>query len=206
MDVSARRPYGPLLTGEQQRGNPVNAQSRARIYTIGVYGFDEDAFFGSLRRHEIDLFIDVRRRRGVRGARYKFVNSSYLQAKLAQMGIGYAHLLDLAPTQRIRSLQDEADQAQRLQRRSDRQTLCKAYIHEYKRDILRVYKRKADLKFYASHTLAQAQAQAGGTQPHDARRPALFCVEGDPRACHRSLAAAEIARQLDLEVIHITAD
>ena len=80
------------------------------IFTIGVYGFSEDAFFTALKDHEIDLFIDIRARRGMRGAKYKFVNSSYLQAKLKEMGIGYAHLKELAPTPRIRGLQEQADQ------------------------------------------------------------------------------------------------
>ncbi len=184
----------------------MNAQPPTRIYTLGVYGFSEEAFFEALRQHEIDLFIDIRRRRGMRGARYKFVNSAYLQAKLAQMGIGYAHLLDLAPTQRIRSLQDEADQAQRLQRRSDRQQLCKAYVHEYKRDILRVYKRKPERRFVAADALTTARQLADIAADAPIRHPILFCVEGEPSACHRSLAAVEMARQLGLEVIHITAE
>ena len=176
------------------------------IYTIGVYDFDEAGFFGALQAQAIDLFIDVRRRRGMRGARYKFVNSSYLQSKLAQLGIGYAHLLELAPTQRIRSLQDIADQQAKLQRRSDRSDLCKAYRHEYKRDILKVYKRKPERKFHAHAALSQARLQAGFACDQPALRPALFCVEGEPMACHRSLAASEIARQLGTEVIHLRAD
>lgn len=175
------------------------------IYTIGVYGYAEAAFFAALQEQKIDLFIDVRRRRGVRGARYKFVNSSYLQAKLAHLGIGYAHLLELAPTPRIRSLQDIADQEQRLQRRSDRQDLCKEYVHEYKRDILRVYKRKPERKFVAADTLTMARQLADIPDAQPILRPALFCVEGEPLACHRSLAAAEIAKQLEVEVKHIVA-
>ena len=33
--------------------------------------------------------------------------------------------------------------------------------------------------------------------------PALFCVERDPEACHRSLIAARLAERYDLEVDHI---
>ena len=173
------------------------------IYTIGVYGYAEAAFFAALQEQKIDLFIDVRRRRGVRGARYKFVNSSYLQAKLAELGIGYAHLLELAPTAHIRSLQDIADQEQRLQRRSDRKDLCKEYIHEYKRDILRVYKRKPERKFVAADALTMARQLAGIPDAQPVLRPALFCVEGEPRACHRSLLAAEMQRQLKVKVHNI---
>ena len=176
------------------------------IYTIGVYGYDESAFFAALQEHKIDLFVDVRRRRGLRGARYKFVNSSYLQAKLTQLGIAYAHLLDLAPTPHIRSLQDLADQQQRLQRRSDRQQLCQEYVHEYKRDILRVYKRKPERRFVAEDALTRARQLAGIPDAQPVLRPALFCVEGEPQACHRSLAAAEIAKQLGVEVLHILAN
>lgn len=184
----------------------MNNHSLDAIYTIGVYGYDETAFFAALQAHEIDLFVDVRRRRGVRGARYKFVNSSYLQDKLTALGIGYAHLLGLAPTPRIRSLQDFADQQQRLQRRSDRQGLCKEYVREYKRDILRVYKRKPERRFVAADALTMARQLADIPDAQPVLRPALFCVEGEPRACHRSLAAAEIAKQLGVEVLHILAD
>ena len=176
-----------------------------KIFTIGVYGYTEDEFFGALVDNKIDLFIDIRARRGMRGARYKFVNSSYLQAKLKELGIAYAHLKELAPTPRIRSLQDEADNEERLVRRSDRQHLCKEYEREYKRDILRRYKRKPERKLYADAVLAEARELAGYPEGRELARPALFCVEGEPRACHRSLAADEFKRQLGVEVEDIFA-
>ena len=182
-----------------------SAQQTMMIFTIGVYGFDEDGFFQALQDHKIDLFIDVRARRGMRGARYKFVNSSYLQARLKGMGIAYAHLKELAPTQRIRDLQDQADRQQHLARRSDRQRLCKEYIRAYKRDVLCIYKRKPERKFYADVALAQARELAGIAEEQAMERPALFCVEGEPLACHRSLAAAEMKRQLGVAVKNITA-
>lgn len=174
------------------------------IFTIGVYGFSEDAFFQALKDHEIDLFIDIRARRGMRGAKYKFVNSIYLKKKLKEMGIGYAHLKELAPTPRIRGLQEQADQ-KHLARRSDRQHLCEKYVQEYKRDVLRLYKRKPERKFYAAAALAQARELAGCPEGRVLARPALFCVEGEPLACHRSLAAAEMKRQLGVKVEHILA-
>lgn len=177
----------------------MDAKSPLKIYTLGVYGYTEDAFFDALVANEIDLFIDIRARRGMRGARYKFVNSTYLQAKLKEMGIGYAHLKELAPTKRIRSLQDQADQRQRLARRSDRQQLCDAYVLEYERDVLRI-NGEPERKFYAIEALAEAREMAGDVNGQEVLRPVLFCVEGEPRACHRSLAAAEIGRQLDVEV------
>ena len=183
----------------------MQAEAPLKIYTIGVYGCAEDEFFGALTDHEIDLFIDIRARRGMRGARYKFVNSSYLQRKLQALGIGYAHLKELAPTPAIRSLQDEADKRDKLARRSDRDDLCREYIHAFKRDILRVYKRKPERKFQAAAALAQALTLAELPAGTSLKRPALFCVEAEPRACHRSLVAAEMGRQLDVEVEHILA-
>ncbi len=53
---------------------------KPRIVTIGVYGFEEEEFFAALANARVDLFCDVRRRRGVRGARYAFANSQRLQA------------------------------------------------------------------------------------------------------------------------------
>ncbi len=182
------------------------AESLLKIYTLGVYGYSEEAFFGAILERQIDLFIDIRARRGMRGARYKFVNSGYLQSKLLELGIAYAHLKELAPTQAIRALQDQADQERKLALRSDRQSLCKAYIHEYKRDILRVYKRLPERKFYAGAALARAHELAELPECQPARRPALFCVEGEPRACHRSLVAAEMQRQLNVEIEDITAE
>ena len=183
----------------------MKAEAPLKIYTLGVYGYAEDEFFGALTDNHIDLFIDIRARRGMRGARYKFVNSSYLQRKLKTMGIGYAHLKQLAPTKAIRNMQDEADKRQKLARRSDRRDLCREYTQAFKRDILRVYKRKPERKFYAEAALAEALALADLPSGESAKRPALFCVEAEPRACHRSLVAAEMSRQLDVAVEHIVA-
>ena len=47
-----------------------------KIYTIGVYGSSEEEFFGKLTESKIDLFCDIRQRRGVRGRQYAFVNSN----------------------------------------------------------------------------------------------------------------------------------
>ncbi len=180
--------------------------SPLKIYTLGVYGYTEEEFFGALEDYKIDLFIDIRARRGMRGARYKFVNSTYLQNRLRELRIGYAHLKELAPTPRIRGLQDEADNEQRLERRSDRQHLCDAYVREYKRDVLRRWKQKPERKFYAEAALAKASEMAGALNGRVVFRPALFCVEGQPRACHRSLVADEFRRQLGVDVEDIIAN
>ena len=97
------------------------------IFTIGVYGTSEDAFFCSITENKVDLFIDIRARRGMRGSKYKFVNSKYLQAKLRELGIAYAHLIELAPSKAIRGIQQSADQESRTAKRQ-RAVLSEAYI------------------------------------------------------------------------------
>ena len=47
------------------------------VFTIGVYGSTENSFFEKLAQSRIDLFCDIRQRRGVRGSQYKYVNSNY---------------------------------------------------------------------------------------------------------------------------------
>ena len=66
----------------------------------------------------MDLFCDIRQRRGVRGSEYAFVNSTRLQAKLAELGIAYRHVRELAPTTKIREQQYSADQEQGTTKRA----------------------------------------------------------------------------------------
>lgn len=54
-----------------------------RVLTIGVYGKTESQFFDALKNADIDTFCDIRKRRGVRGSQYAFVNSTKLQSRLA---------------------------------------------------------------------------------------------------------------------------
>ena len=39
-----------------------------KIYTIGVYNSTESSYFRKLQENNIDLFCDIRQRRGVRGS------------------------------------------------------------------------------------------------------------------------------------------
>ena len=158
-----------------------------KIITIGVYGFTEEHFFGALRDAGVDTFVDIRRRRGVRGSRYPFANSACLQKQLANMGIRYLHMLDLAPTHETRSLQKQADKLQRTATRQ-RQQLSQAFVRAYEQQALSDFDANAFLDRLGP----------------DARVVALFCVEGAPEACHRSLVAARLHRDLGLEVEHIT--
>lgn len=38
-----------------------------KLFTIEVYGFTEEQFYGKLKKHHIDTFVDIRLRRGMRG-------------------------------------------------------------------------------------------------------------------------------------------
>jgi len=172
------------------------------IFTIGVYGSTEDAFFGALVENKIELFIDIRARRGMRGSMYKYVNSSYLQAKLKELGIYYAHLKELAPTKEIRAEQQSADREDRIAKR-ERARLSKAFVKAYRRDILRVYKRKPESKLYAEALLSLARDLADCPPEIQLRNIALFCVERHPAACHRSLVAEEMRQQVGTEITHL---
>ena len=157
-----------------------------KIITIGVYGFDETSFFRALQQAKVDTFCDIRLRRGVRGAQYAFANSQRLQARLADLGIRYLYRQDLAPTKAIRAVQDEADKANKTSKRQ-RTQLGEEFITAY-----------------AIHCLANFDPHSllNDLSP-DAAVVALFCVEREPDACHRSLVATKLRRTLDLEVKHI---
>lgn len=143
------------------------------LFTIGVYNSTESEFFGKLLENEIDLFIDIRQRRGVRGSKYKFVNSNYLQQKLKELEIGYLYIPELAPTKEIRELQKSADKAED-QLKSERTELSKLFIDSYKQKVL------------ASLDLGEILKSL----PR-AKKIVLFCVEERAEACHRSLCAQE---------------
>ena len=157
-----------------------------KIVTIGVYGFDEAHFFAALQKAHVDTLCDVRKRRDVRGSEYTFANSLRLQARLAELGIRYIHRIDLAPSDAGRQAQYGADKAARIPTRK-RTQLCPAFIEAYKRE-----------------RLAQFDPQSLLDEtPKDAKVIALFCVEGVPTACHRSLLAKKLATYLKTEVTNI---
>ncbi len=141
------------------------------IVTIGAYGFDGAAFLERLREANVRLLVDVRQRRGVRGPDYVWANSLRLQRALARAGIAYEHRLELAPTTELRQLQYADDARQGVGKRS-RIQLATEYTRRYKTEIL----YRADLV-----PLVPVLPDSGTI--------ALFCVERDPEACHRSLIA-----------------
>ncbi len=176
------------------------------IFTIGVYGSTEESFFGALVEHDIELFIDIRARRGMRGAKYKYANSSYLQAKLKELGIYYAHLKELAPTAEIRMLQWQADKKEQTRKR-DRKGLSKSYISAYRVQILKSKKRKPENKLSTNDLLNHAKQLANYPANLPLHRVALFCVEQNHKACHRWLVAEKLKRDLGIKgrgsIVHI---
>jgi uncharacterized protein (DUF488 family) len=156
----------------------------ASIATIGVYGFDRDAFLAALAGAGVDLVLDVRQRRGVRGSEYAWANAQRLQAALGEAGIGYSHLKELAPTTELRQLQYRED-ARLGEGKRSRTALAPEYVRRYTEEVL----DRVDL--------APIVKWVGGSSA------ALLCVERDAEACHRSLVAERLRRDWDFGVRHL---
>ena len=162
------------------------SKSDLQLVTLGVYGSTEESFFQALRDADVDTFVDVRRHRGLRGKRYRYANSTYLQEKLSEIGIRYVHLKSLSPSKEIRQTQKESDNKKGVKKR-DRSTLGDVFVREYKLRVL----DSADMdSFFES-------------LPDDAEIAALFCVEREPEACHRSLLAQRLSKEYNLPVEHL---
>ena len=157
------------------------------VYTIGVYNSTEDSYFGSLIANNIDLFCDIRQRRGVRGSQYKYVNSNYLQQKLQTLGIEYRYLKELAPTNDIRQKQKDSDKANG-ETKKQRQVLGEVFKKEYISQILDTHDTEQ-----LAHELENKGVQ----------NVVFFCVEQNACACHRSLVAEKLARILKTTVINL---
>ena len=155
------------------------------LATIGVYGWTLDEFLAALHDADIALVVDVRQRRGVRGREYSWANARRLQASLAEAGIAYSHHKELAPTTELRQLQYREDDRLRVGKRS-RVALASEYVDRYVHEIL----DPLDL------TALIHEFPADGT-------PALFCLERDPQACHRSLVADRLADEFGFAVVHL---
>lgn len=157
------------------------------FFTIGVYGSTEEEFFKKLLKNNIDTFCDIRQRRGVRGSKYSFVNSNYLQNKLNDIDIRYAHISNLAPTTEIREFQKEADYLNN-ELKKDRQELGQIFKTEYKKKIL---------DYFNFEIFIENLENLG------ANRIVLFCVEQMPTACHRSLVTDKLQNDLNYKVTHL---
>jgi uncharacterized protein (DUF488 family) len=132
----------------------------------------------------VNLLLDVRQRRGVRGAQYSWANAHRLEATLREASIGYQHLAELAPTTSMREAQYEADAARGEGKRS-RTVISQVYAERYTTEILDPADLDPLVRFVGRST------------------PALFCVERDAAACHRSLIAARLAREYGARVTNL---
>lgn len=159
-------------------------ESMPAIATIGVYGFDLDSFLGALAAAKIDLVLDVRQRRGVRGSEYAWANARRLQAALEEAGVGYSHLKELAPTTELRQLQYRED-ARRGEGKRSRTALAPEYARRYAEEILDPVELAPIVKWIGAGAAA------------------LLCVERDPEACHRSLIAARLERDWGFSAEHL---
>jgi uncharacterized protein (DUF488 family) len=156
-----------------------------RIATIGVYEFDARRFIATLDEAGVTQVIDIRQRRGVRGARYAWANARRLQALLADARIGYEHHPELAPDTELRHLQYRDDDRQRVGKRS-RVRLAPEYVREYTEEILDLVPLEPLVRRLPVHGSG-----------------ALLCVEATAQACHRSLVAARLAERFGFEVVDL---
>ena len=159
-----------------------------RIATIGVYGFTAGTFLEKLEDGGVGLLLDLRQRRGVRGPEYSWANSARLQRALAEAGISYRHVKELAPTTELRHLQYREDDRQGVGKRN-RIILAPEYAERYTREILDPFDLSALVADLPSDSVT-----------------ALFCVERDPEACHRSLVAARLRVEHGLPVTDLRPD
>jgi uncharacterized protein (DUF488 family) len=155
------------------------------IATIGVYGWTLERFLAALHVAGVGLLVDVRQRRGVRGSDYTWANAGRLEAVLATAGIAYSHHKELAPTTELRQTQYREDDRLGVGKRS-RIELAPEFRDRYLREIL----DHVDLRGLVDEL------------PPD-RGAALFCVEGDPEACHRGLVAERLALEYGFGIVHL---
>ena len=156
-----------------------------RIATIGVYEFDAVSFVAALDGAGVTKVLDIRQRRGVRGARYAWANAQRLQRLLGEARIGYEYHPELAPDTEMRQLQYRDDDRQGVGKRS-RVRLAPEYVREYTEEIL---------------DLVPLEPLIGRLPVHGVG--ALLCVEATAQACHRSLVAGRLAERFGFDVTHI---
>ena len=104
---------------------------------------------------------------------------------LADAGIGYEHLPELAPTTELRHLQYAEDARVGVGKRS-RERLADEYVSRFTAERL----DQVDLGPIVASMPAEGAV-------------ALLCVERDPEACHRSLVADRLAERFGLTVEHL---
>jgi len=102
---------------------------------------------------------------------------------LNELGIRYLHLPALAPSEQTRELQRREDEKEGVAKRV-REILSPEFIAAYEAERLK--------EFDSSKFLSEI-----GAGPH---KVILFCVEKHPQACHRSLVARRLHKDLAVEV------
>jgi uncharacterized protein (DUF488 family) len=150
-----------------------------------VYGWTLESFLAALQAVNVQVVLDVRQRRGVRGPEYAWANSARLQAALASAGIEYGHHKELAPTTDLRLVQYAEDARHGIGKRS-RIDLAPEYRERYEREIL----DPVDLGELVRNLPADGLA-------------ALLCVERDSQACHRSLIAERLEAEFGASAVHL---
>ena len=160
--------------------------SLKRIATIGVYGYTAETFLHSLSGAQVEMLVDVRMRRGVRGHEYAWANKERLMASMEAGGIQYLHMRDLATPEAIRKSQHAIDAEEHATQRS-RTHLSIAFRQAYGEQVI----DRFDFESFRA------------ALPSDVQTIALMCVETEPDACHRSLVASEMHQRWGLPVINL---
>lgn len=150
------------------------------VTATGVYGNTETEFFQKLLDEKITLFVDVRQRRGMRGNKYAFANSIYLQNKLNELGIDYMHIKELAPTNEIREAQKQNDLSTN-QTKQKRECLGSKFIELYGEQILKNFDFENFINQFNSEKVT------------------FFCVEQNCSACHRILIVDKLKKEFGLD-------
>lgn len=158
-----------------------------KVVMIGVYGTNESTFYNALTKSGVDTFCDIRLHRGMRGSKFAYVNSAYLQNKLKELGINYQHVKELAPSKEVRTMQKEDDKITGAEKRT-RSTLGRIFIEEYLNRNLSMFDADAFLF----------------SLPTETKVIALFCVERAPEACHRSLIGKLLKEKYSIPLEDIT--
>lgn len=157
------------------------------FYTIGVYGKTEEEYFSTIQSFKIDCFIDIRRRRGVRGKKYSFVNSNKLQEILKNNNIEYLYERDLAPSSSIRSVQKAIDKNLKI-KKTEREELSKDFINLYTDQILN--------KFNFENLFSKLRSMKK-------KNIVFFCVEKNAIACHRSIIAKKLENTYNFSITNL---
>lgn len=150
-----------------------------------MYDFDAAGFLRTLDEAGVTQVIDIRQRRGVRGAQYAWANAQRLQRLLDGAHIAYEHHPELAPDTEMRQLQYREDARQGVGKRS-RVHLSPEYIRRYTAEVLDLVPLEPLVQRLPVHGIA-----------------ALMCVEAIAEACHRSLVAQRLAERFGFEIVNL---